>query len=47
MKATLDAVGVVEQDSSLRQAAGAGFLQHLEVHLARLEITRQPTAAHG
>ena len=34
MKATLDKAGIVNQEQALRQAAGPGVLQHLEVHPA-------------
>ena len=34
MKASLDAGGVIEQYSTLQQAAGQAFYQHVEVHLA-------------
>ena len=47
MKAVLDQAGVVEQDAALRQAAGTGLLQHLDVHPARPSRPRQPAAAQG
>ena len=39
-KETLDEAGVVDQDFALRQAAGTGFLQHLEVYPTRPKGTR-------
>ena len=47
MKATLDAVGVVRARFVSASGGGAGFLQHVEFHLARLEIPRQSPATHG
>ena len=37
MKASLDKAGIANQDQALRQAAGQVFLQHVEVHAARLK----------
>ena len=46
-KASLDAVGVVEQDPSLREAAGQAFYNTSKFTMRGPEGTRPPSAAHG
>ena len=41
------ALSVSRAGSGAAAGGGTGFLQHLEVHLARLEVPHQPSAAHG
>ena len=47
MKVSLDKAKITNQDQALRQAAGQGVLQHVEVHVARPQGPRQPVAAQS
>ena len=46
MKTSLDKAKIIHQDQVLRRGR-PGVLQHVEVHAARSEGPRQPTAAQG